>query len=74
MSMNMHKHYQMVGGAIPRVVEQVNNMIQDGWIPCGGVMMTPNGDVFQAMWYPPVPTEIITRMENVTTMKAIKND
>jgi hypothetical protein len=48
-------------------------MIKDGWIPCGGIARD-KGAYHQAMWKPPMPTEIITQMAKATAMKAIKND
>tara|TARA_R110000851_G_scaffold6382_1_gene26007 strand:+ start:544 stop:762 length:219 start_codon:yes stop_codon:yes gene_type:complete len=72
--MNQHKHYQVVeAGCKYDLLTQVNNMINDGWIPCGGAAQL-NGIYRQTLWVPPIPTEIIIPLQNAKAMKAIKND
>jgi|TARA_R110000851_G_C12686948_1_gene524502 hypothetical protein len=72
--MNQHGHYQLIETSNEHeLLVQANNMIKDGWIPCGGIDRD-KGVYRQSMWNPPMPTEIITQMAKATAMKAIKND
>lgn len=43
---------------------RVNNMIEDGWIPAGGVYQH-NNRYLQAMWRPPLPHDVREAMKKV---------
>ena len=53
--------------------EFVNNAIEDGWIPAGGIFYH-NNRYMQAIWRPPLPKEIKITMDNVTNQEAIKKE
>lgn len=48
-------NYQIVSGHIQQVQSTVDNMIQGGWIPAGGICPGGGGHVLQAMWRSPQP-------------------
>jgi hypothetical protein len=53
------------------LLDIVNNMIKDGWIPCGGLCVDKNDVYYQAMWRPPLPEEIKIHMQNAFASKDI---
>jgi hypothetical protein len=70
--MNRHQYYQIIeNSADYEVLRKVNNMIADGWLPCGGLAYT-GSRYAQAMWKPPFPEEIKIVMDNFKDKKAIE--
>ena len=70
--MNQYEHYQIIEHSSDyEVLRVVNNMIMDGWVPCGGVSYTGHRYA-QAMWRPPLPTEANTVIDRFKDKKAIK--
>jgi len=56
-------HYTIaIGHTIGELESRVTKMIDDGWIPAGGLMWY-NQRYLQAMWRPPMPKDIRNAME-----------
>ena len=67
----MDEHYKIISSHSPdRVAHLANNMINDGWIPVGGVT-GDTGMLRQAMWKPPIPAVIKIKMTDATNMEPI---
>lgn len=71
--MNQYEHYQIISYDHELdLLERVNNMIKDGWLPAGGIFIRNGRTYSQAMWNPPLPEEIKNCMSKFDKKEAIK--
>lgn len=64
--MNNSQHYQIVEcRRIEGLMNQVSNMIADGWIPTGGYSNPSTFVWCQTMWKPPLPEHVKITMNKM---------
>lgn len=70
--MEQFEHYKIIERYnLSDLANTVNKMVKDGWIPAGGLCPHRN-NLYQAMWFPPIPDEIKIHMQNALVSKDTK--
>ena len=68
---SQYEHYRLVREYNTDAFQNtINNMINDGWIPTGGIAYY-NNDKIQAMWRPPLPEIVKIAMEKMQSQRPI---
>lgn len=69
--MSADEHYKIPrGGTTAALANTCSNMIADGWMPTGGMLLY-QGIWFQAMWRPPVPEIVKIKMAEANNMEPV---